>query len=141
MRRRLASTSARSAQLFGAALPHGSFVRGATIIALGTGVAQFIGIAVSPILTRLYSPAEFGSYSVALAILSIIAVLSTLAYEEAIPLPGNDVGAANVLALCVVIAIVIGGMVMLVLLRSVRPCSDWPAHQSSRPSRSCWPSR
>ena len=86
------------------------------MIALGTGTAQFIGIAVSPILTRLYSPAEFGSYSVALAILSIIAVLSTLAYEEAIPLPGSDLGAANVLALCVVIAMVAGGMVMLVLL-------------------------
>ncbi len=114
--RRLTGTAARPLAWLGSVMAPGSFVRGASLIAMGTMLAQFVAIAVSPILTRLYSPAEFGSYSVALAILSIIAVMSTLAYEEAIPLPDSDVGAANVLALCIAIAMITGGVVMLVLL-------------------------
>jgi O-antigen/teichoic acid export membrane protein len=81
--------------------PAGGQVRGAITIASGVGVAQIIVIASSPFLTRLFDPAEFGTYSVGLAILAIMAVLACLSYENAIPLPRRDRGAADILALCI----------------------------------------
>lgn len=68
-----------------------------TIVA-GTGVAQLITIVFSPVLTRVYSPSDYGIYSVAVSIL-ILSVVTCLRYEYAIPLPKDDVAAANLLGL------------------------------------------
>lgn len=56
----------------------------------GTGVAQLIPIAVSPILTRLYSPEDFGLIALYLSLVSIITVLCTCRYEMALMLPKKD---------------------------------------------------
>jgi O-antigen/teichoic acid export membrane protein len=94
--------------LVGRVLPHGSYARGASAIALGTIAAQAIVAGSSPILTRLYTPSEFGAFSTVLALLSIVAVVSTLAYEDAIPLPHEDTAAAHVVALIGVIGATAG---------------------------------
>lgn len=49
-----------------------------------TLLAQVITIALSPLLTRLYSPEDFGYYSVYTAIVSLIIVYATGRYEYAI---------------------------------------------------------
>ncbi len=49
-------------------------------------------------LTRIYSPADYGIYSVAVSIL-ILSVVTCLRYDFAIPLPKDDVVAANLLGL------------------------------------------
>ena len=85
-------------------LPHGDFGRGVVTLVAGTGLAQIIVIASSPIFTRLYSPADYGAYAVALSILSILISVTCLRYEFAIPLPEDDVVAAHVLALSLLIA-------------------------------------
>jgi O-antigen/teichoic acid export membrane protein len=64
----------------------------------GTGVAQFVTIVASPVLSRIYSPSDFGIYSVAISIL-ILSVVTCLRYEFAIPLPKDEVAAANLLGL------------------------------------------
>ena len=48
-----------------AALPQGDFFRGVVTIAGATGAAQLIGILSSPIITRLYSPSDYGAFAVA----------------------------------------------------------------------------
>jgi O-antigen/teichoic acid export membrane protein len=53
----------------------------------GTGVAQLIPVAIAPILTRLYSPEDFGLIALYLSIVSIITVFATGRYELAIMLP------------------------------------------------------
>ena len=53
----------------------------------GTMIAQAIPIAISPILTRLYTPAEFGSFALYMSIVSILVVIATARYELAIVLP------------------------------------------------------
>jgi O-antigen/teichoic acid export membrane protein len=79
-------------------LPRGEFFRATLTIVAGTGAAQLIVIVTSPILTRLYSPSDYGIYSVAASIL-ILSVVTCLRYEFAIPLPKDDVAAANLLGL------------------------------------------
>lgn len=51
-----------SARLFGGS--SGDVFRGMVTQAFGTGGAQMIGIAAVPILTRLYSPEDFGVLAV-----------------------------------------------------------------------------
>lgn len=53
-------------------------------------VAQAIGLLVYPILTRLYSPDDFGLFNLFLSIGAILVLLSTADYQNAIVLPKTD---------------------------------------------------
>lgn len=55
----------------------------------------------SPILTRLYSPAQFGAYGAAISIVAIVAVVACLRYEQAIPLPESSESVASLIVLCI----------------------------------------
>ena len=85
-----------------AALPKDGIAHGAATIVAGTGAAQIVGLVVAPVITRLYSPADFGVFAAALALLNILITISCLSYELAIPLPDSDEAAANVVALCLI---------------------------------------
>jgi O-antigen/teichoic acid export membrane protein len=97
-------------------LPIGGFGRAVATLVTGTGIAQVIVIATSPILTRLYSPSDFGIYAVAVSILSLLLTVTCLRYEFAIPLPESDIVAANVLALSLVSAAVTSFLAAIVLI-------------------------
>lgn len=53
-------------------------------------IAQVIGIIVYPILTRIYSPEDFGVLNLFLSIGSIFILLSTADYQQAIVLPKQE---------------------------------------------------
>lgn len=80
----------------------GAFLRAALTIVAGTGAAQLIVVVSSPILTRLYAPTDYGIYSVATSIL-ILGAVTCLRYEFAIPLPKDNVSAANLLGLSLIV--------------------------------------
>ena len=63
----------------------------------GTTIAQAIPISITPILTRIYTPEDFGVFSLFIALSSIIAVISNGRYELAIMLPKKEENAVNVL--------------------------------------------
>jgi O-antigen/teichoic acid export membrane protein len=50
-------------------------------------LGQAITVLVSPILTRLYTPEDFGVFGVYASILGIVTVVASLRYEYALPLP------------------------------------------------------
>jgi len=64
----------------------------------GTTIAQAIPIAISPILTRLYTPEDFGVFALFMAITSIFGSIANARYELAIMLPRKDEDAINILA-------------------------------------------
>lgn len=64
--------------------------RNLLILATSTGVAQALTIAASPILTRLYTPEDFGLIAVFFAIPAILRPLATLQYDVAIPVSEDD---------------------------------------------------
>ncbi len=80
-------------------LPKNAFARGVSVLVGGTAGAQLISVLAAPLLTRLYSPEDFGLVAVYGSLLALIGVISSLRYELAIPLPEDDVEAANVAAL------------------------------------------
>ena len=61
-----------------------------TVLISGTLIAQIIGYAVAPILTRLYSTAEMGEMLYYMRIIAFISSIATLRYEAALPLPKRD---------------------------------------------------
>ncbi|WP_427365242.1 oligosaccharide flippase family protein [Candidatus Caldatribacterium saccharofermentans] len=94
-------------------LPRGQFARSVTILAGGTALGQAITVLASPILTRLYTPGDFGTLAVYSSILSILTVIASWRYELAIPLPERDEDAANLVVLCLGIVILMSLVVSL----------------------------
>lgn len=81
----------------------------------GTTIAQAIPIAISPILTRIYTPEDFGALALFLAITAIFSSIASGGYELAIMLPKKDEDAINIFALGFIITIVIS-LVLLFLV-------------------------
>lgn len=73
-------------------------------LVLGSAIAQGLIILVSPILTRLYSPDDFGLYSIFISISGVISAVFCLRYEMAIVLPPEDEEAANLLGVSFFVA-------------------------------------
>lgn len=85
----------------------GQFVRNVAVVAGGTGLAQFIGVIFSPIITRLYGPDAYGALGVFLSVVAIGASIATLGYSFSIVLPKRDATAYQLLKLSCLIACVI----------------------------------
>lgn len=98
-------------------LPRGELARATTVLVGGTGVGQLLLILSSPVLTRIYTPEDFGVLAMYSALLAAFGVLASLRYERAIPLPAEDKDAWSLLVLSVaivpIIAILSGLMVLL----------------------------
>lgn len=102
-----------SARLFGGA--SGGVFRGMLTLALGSGIGRIIGIAAIPVLTRLYTPEDFGALAVFTALVAILAPLVTLRYALALPLPRHDGVAMNILALSTGLMLGLTGLFALAL--------------------------
>lgn len=81
----------------------------------GTAIAQAIPIAISPILTRIYTPEDFGVFALYMAVASILSVVATGRYEMAIMLPKKDEDALNIAALSIVISFLVSFISFLIV--------------------------
>lgn len=72
---------------------------------LSTVISQFINLAVTPILSRLYSPEAFGIYAYVLAIMAVLGPVAGLKLENAIPLAESDREAGAVLRVGILAAL------------------------------------
>ena len=91
--------------------PSGGFARHVMTLASGTAIAQLLLVLATPVLTRLYTPADYGTLAVYASTLTVLLVLASLRYESAVPLPEDEDVAGSVLAIAL---LVLAGMVMLV---------------------------
>ncbi len=96
-------------------------LKGATVLLVGSVLAQAIAFFASPALTRLYVPSEMGTFSLYTSAIAILTLLSTARYDFAVITPRYDataqvlVGLVNVTALaflgvCMVLAL---GLIMI----------------------------
>jgi len=79
--------------------PKSEFSRNVLTLMTGTTIAQAIPIAISPILTRIYTPDDFGVLALFVAITAIFGSIANGRYELAIILPKKDEDAINIFAL------------------------------------------
>jgi len=100
-------------------IPQSRYARNVITLMTGTGLAQAIPVAISPILTRLYSPEDFGTFAVYMAVVSIASVLVTGRYELAIMLPKNDRDALHIVVLSAGLSCIISALLLLVVTLSI----------------------
>ena len=96
--------------------PKSEFSRNVLTLMTGTTIAQAIPIAISPILTRIYTPEEFGLFALYVAIASILAVIATGRYELAIMLPKKEEDAFQITLLASLITVTISFIILVIML-------------------------
>jgi len=82
-----------------------SFLLNVIKLISGTAFSQGILIVATPFLTRLYSPENFGTLAIYLAIVGTISLVSSWKYELAIMLPKKDEDAQALILLSIIITI------------------------------------
>lgn len=80
------------------------FARGAITLMTGTTLAQAIPIAISPILTRLFTPEDYGVFALYTALVAFLSTGAAGRYELAIMLPESDDDADALVVLSAAIA-------------------------------------
>jgi O-antigen/teichoic acid export membrane protein len=85
-------------------------------IAGGTALGQGIVMLSTPLLTRIFSPEDFGLLAVYSSILSIVLVIACLRYEMAISLPKDEGEAAHLVVLSLAAVVLVTILVFLVCL-------------------------
>jgi len=85
--------------------PKSEFSRNLLTLMTGTTIAQGIPIAISPILTRFYTPEDFSLFALYISLTTIISVIATGRYELAIMLPKKDSDAEHIVHISILVAI------------------------------------
>lgn len=91
------------------------FIKNVAILTGGAFVAQLIAIFASPLLTRLYTPEDFGVLAVFIALLASLGAAASLKYHLAIPLADNEIDAFHILILSIVVNVFYGIIVSVIL--------------------------
>jgi O-antigen/teichoic acid export membrane protein len=92
------------------------FSRNVFTLVSGTAIAQFISIAASLIISRLYTPDDFGVFTIFISIASLISLLLAGRYELAINLPKSDNEGLNVLGLSIKLNLIISFFLFILSL-------------------------
>jgi O-antigen/teichoic acid export membrane protein len=92
------------------------FIRNVIIMATGTAAAQAITLALSPIITRLYGPENYGVLGVFMAIVGLFAPIVALTYPIAIVLPKSNSEAKGLVRLSVYLTCLVTAIVLVILL-------------------------
>ncbi|MFY0696530.1 MAG: oligosaccharide flippase family protein [Balneola sp.] len=94
----------------------GTSSKNVLILMSGTIFSQFISVLFSPILTRIYTPEEYGILGVFGSFVSIFAAIASLKFDAAVLLPKKDSVALKLLKISSLIIMIIGFVIFIVLL-------------------------
>lgn len=83
-------------------------MRNALMIVGGNGAGHLAILLAAPVLSRLYSPEQFGTYGAFTAVLLMVASVACLRFELAIPVPESDDEGARLATVALVSAGVVG---------------------------------
>lgn len=88
------------------------------VIAAMTGVAaaQLITFLSMPVITRLYTPQDFGLLATFTSLIGIIAPVVTLSYANAISMPKSDEDAISIASLCMFCTLIIVPLTFIIVL-------------------------
>jgi O-antigen/teichoic acid export membrane protein len=75
------------------------FMRKSAIVVSGQAVGLGVAVLASPVLSRLYGPRDFGLLAIFVTLIGVVSTIATLRYENAIPLPEDDLLAQSLATL------------------------------------------
>ncbi len=105
----------------------GSFASNVATLGSGTALGQVVIILSAPLLSRLFTPADFGQLQFILSTALILATFSTLRYEMSIPLPKEDSDAFRLVKLSISLAILTTLIVLtlIVIANAIDYSAEW----------------
>jgi len=96
--------------------PKSEFSKNVLTLMTGTTIAQAIPIAISPILTRIYTPEDFGIFALFMALVGMFSSIASGRYELALLLPKKDEDAFNILVLSFIIICILSFLLLIGIL-------------------------
>src|SRR5690625_3807380 len=84
-------------------------IKNILLLMTGTGLAQILTVVLSPVITRIYNPTDYGTLALYTSALSLLSLIGSLKYDSAIPIADNDKKAINIFVLCLLILVSFGG--------------------------------
>jgi O-antigen/teichoic acid export membrane protein len=105
-------------------LPQGRFTRRLMMLSGGTVGGQALMVAVSPILTRLFTPEEFGVLAVYIAVAGILGSVMALRYEFAVPISRSEEEAATLVAIGLAATLALDALLVLAMALLNRPLAE-----------------
>lgn len=82
----------------------------------GTIISQALPIALSPILTRIYTPEDFGFLAVFMSLTVILGAIATAEYRSAIMLPKTDYEALILVKLSIFISLLFSFILLIIVI-------------------------
>ncbi|WP_242927105.1 lipopolysaccharide biosynthesis protein [Pontibacter vulgaris] len=82
----------------------------------GTVIAQSITVLASPLLTRIYSPADFGAFALFNAVVSVVSVIATGRYDMAVVVAKDKKQAVNIAVLTFILILCTSSLFLLLSL-------------------------
>lgn len=97
-------------------LKRSEFISQAATLLTGAVLAQVVFILFSPLLSRLYTPVEFGMYALFMSILAPLSIMMTGRYEQAIVIPDDDEDAMHIYSIVVILSVLFSAFILIVLV-------------------------
>lgn len=88
-----------------------SFLKAVVMLGGAKGISQGLVLAASPVLTRFFSPDDFGVFVMFTVFIGLLGGLSCVKYEHALPLARGEREAASIVVLC---GLVLGAFILVV---------------------------
>ncbi len=88
-------------------LKKSEFSKNVLTLMTGTAIAQVIPLLLAPVLSRIYSPEDFGRLALYLSIVQLLGVIANGRYELAIVLPKTRKEGVQITLLAIIISIVV----------------------------------
>ena len=105
--------------------PRSGAARQVLTLMSGTGLAQLIPIAISPLLTRLYAPADFGVAALYASVSAVLIIIGSARYELALLLPRIEAEGLDLLALALGVNVVVSLLTLLLVLALGTTFAQW----------------
>lgn len=77
------------------------FTKNILMLSTGSAIAAFVSFVFSPVITRFFSPENFGLFSLFTTVVLVISQIVTLRYERAIMLPPEENDSSSLYDLCI----------------------------------------
>ena len=91
------------------------FLTNVISLAKGMSVAQLAPLLATPILTRLYTPSDFGLVSIFISLLSISSIIATGRYELAITLPKSQEESYRLIKISSVLSLIFSLCIFIII--------------------------
>ena len=108
-------------------LKSSQYIKNLFTLTSGVGLSQLIPLFLLPILTRYFSPQDFGFFAFVMALIQLMAIISTLRLEMAVVLPkkNNDAALLCLISIVFLFFFTIVFSLLLFFLNKILPISDF----------------